>query len=70
MIIAAFSPCSPISKRGNGSPDPVSVAHRPDAVAPAVDTHRPHITEKLQLHTCPELVMFALAYGVIGPSIA
>jgi DNA-binding NarL/FixJ family response regulator len=35
-----------------------------------VDTHRAHIMEKLQLHTRAELVMFALAYGVIGPSIA
>jgi DNA-binding NarL/FixJ family response regulator len=33
-----------------------------------VDTHRGHIMRKLQLETRAELVMFALANGVIGPS--
>ena len=33
-----------------------------------VDTHRAHIMRKLQLETRAELVMFALAHGVIGPS--
>jgi DNA-binding NarL/FixJ family response regulator len=33
-----------------------------------VDTHRAHIMRKLQLETRAELVMFALANGVIGPS--
>jgi DNA-binding NarL/FixJ family response regulator len=33
-----------------------------------VDTHRAHIMSKLQLETRAELVMFALANGVIGPS--
>jgi FixJ family two-component response regulator len=33
-----------------------------------VDTHRAHIMRKLQLDTRAELVMFALANGVIGPS--
>ena len=32
------------------------------------DTHRAHIMRKLQLETRAELVMFALANGVIGPS--
>jgi DNA-binding NarL/FixJ family response regulator len=32
-----------------------------------VDTHRAHIMQKLQLETRAELVMFALANGVIGP---
>jgi DNA-binding NarL/FixJ family response regulator len=32
-----------------------------------VDTHRAHIMRKLQLETRAELVMFALANGVIGP---
>jgi DNA-binding NarL/FixJ family response regulator len=32
-----------------------------------VDTHRAHIMRKLQLGTRAELVMFALANGVIGP---
>jgi DNA-binding NarL/FixJ family response regulator len=32
-----------------------------------VDTHRAHIMRKLQLDTRAELVMFALANGVIGP---
>jgi DNA-binding NarL/FixJ family response regulator len=31
-----------------------------------VDTHRAHIMRKLQLDTRAELVMFALANGVIG----
>jgi two-component system, NarL family, response regulator NreC len=35
-----------------------------------VDTHRGHIMRKLQLETRAELVMFALANGVIGPSAA
>jgi DNA-binding NarL/FixJ family response regulator len=35
-----------------------------------VDTHRAHIMRKLQLETRAELVMFALANGVIGPSAA
>jgi DNA-binding NarL/FixJ family response regulator len=35
-----------------------------------VDTHRAHIMRKLQLDTRAELVMFALAHGVIGPSAA
>ena len=35
-----------------------------------VDTHRAHIMRKLQLETRAELVMFALANGVIGPSVA
>ena len=35
-----------------------------------VDTHRAHIMLKLQLETRAELVMFALANGVIGPSFA
>jgi DNA-binding NarL/FixJ family response regulator len=33
-----------------------------------VDTHRAHIMRKLQLATRAELVMFALANGVIGPN--
>jgi DNA-binding NarL/FixJ family response regulator len=33
-----------------------------------VDTHRAHIMRKLQLETRAELVMFALANGVIGPN--
>ena len=33
-----------------------------------VDTHRAHIMRKLQLETRAELVMFALANGVIGPT--
>jgi DNA-binding NarL/FixJ family response regulator len=32
-----------------------------------VDTHRAHIMQKLDLETRAELVMFALANGVIGP---
>ena len=32
-----------------------------------VDTHRAHIMRKLQLETRAELVMFALANGIIGP---
>ncbi len=35
-----------------------------------VDTHRAHIMCKLQLDTRAELVMFALANGVIGPNAA
>lgn len=35
-----------------------------------VDTHRAHIMRKLQLDTRAELVMFALANGVIGPTAA
>jgi DNA-binding NarL/FixJ family response regulator len=35
-----------------------------------VDTHRAHIMRKLGLETRAELVMFALANGVIGPSLA
>jgi DNA-binding NarL/FixJ family response regulator len=33
-----------------------------------VDTHRAHLMRKLRLETRAELVMFALANGVIGPS--
>jgi two-component system, NarL family, response regulator NreC len=33
-----------------------------------VDTHRAHIMHKLDLETRAELVMFALAHGVIGPN--
>jgi two-component system, NarL family, response regulator NreC len=33
-----------------------------------VDTHRAHVMRKLELETRAELVMFALANGVIGPS--
>jgi DNA-binding NarL/FixJ family response regulator len=33
-----------------------------------VDTHRAHIMRKLRLETRAELVLFALANGVIGPS--
>ena len=33
-----------------------------------VDTHRAHIMRKLKLETRAELVMFALANGVIGPN--
>jgi DNA-binding NarL/FixJ family response regulator len=32
-----------------------------------VDTHRAHVMQKLDLDTRAELVMFALAHGVIGP---
>jgi len=32
-----------------------------------VDTHRAHIMRKVRLQTRSELVMFALANGVIGP---
>jgi two-component system, NarL family, response regulator NreC len=32
-----------------------------------VDTHRAHIMRKLDLETRAELVMFALANGIIGP---
>jgi len=35
-----------------------------------VDTHRAHVMRKLELETRPELVMFTLAHGVIGPSAA
>jgi two-component system, NarL family, response regulator NreC len=34
-----------------------------------VDTHRAHIMQKLELDTRAELVMFALANGVIGPNV-
>jgi DNA-binding NarL/FixJ family response regulator len=34
-----------------------------------VDTHRAHIMQKLELQTRAELVMFALANGVIGPDV-
>jgi two-component system, NarL family, response regulator NreC len=33
-----------------------------------VDTHRAHIMRKLRLETRAELVLFALAHGLIGPS--
>jgi two-component system, NarL family, response regulator NreC len=33
-----------------------------------VDTHRAHIMRKLELDTRAELVLFALAHGLIGPS--
>jgi DNA-binding NarL/FixJ family response regulator len=33
-----------------------------------VDTHRAHVMAKLELETRAELVMFALAHGVIGPN--
>jgi two-component system, NarL family, response regulator NreC len=32
-----------------------------------VDTYRAHIKRKLRLDTRAELVMFALANGIIGP---
>jgi DNA-binding NarL/FixJ family response regulator len=32
-----------------------------------IDTHRAHIMRKLKLATRAELVMFALAHGLIGP---
>jgi len=35
-----------------------------------VDTHRAHVMSKLKLATRAELVMFALANGMIGPSAA
>jgi DNA-binding NarL/FixJ family response regulator len=35
-----------------------------------VDTHRAHIMRKLELETRAELVMFALANGLIGPDAA
>jgi DNA-binding NarL/FixJ family response regulator len=35
-----------------------------------VDTHRAHVMQKLRLETRAELVMFALANGVIGPDAA
>jgi DNA-binding NarL/FixJ family response regulator len=35
-----------------------------------VDTHRAHVMRKLELETRAELVMFALAEGVIGPNAA
>jgi hypothetical protein len=47
--------------------------HRQDQLQPlretdrTVDTHRAYIMRKLQLETRAELVMFALANGVIGP---
>jgi len=34
-----------------------------------VDTHRAHIMRKLRLETRAELVMFALANGIIGPDV-
>jgi DNA-binding NarL/FixJ family response regulator len=34
-----------------------------------VDTHRAHVMQKLQLETRAELVMFALANGLIGPDV-
>jgi DNA-binding NarL/FixJ family response regulator len=34
-----------------------------------VDTHRAHVMRKLQLETRAELVMFALANGLIGPNL-
>jgi DNA-binding NarL/FixJ family response regulator len=33
-----------------------------------VDTHRAHIMQKLNLHTRAELVLYALANGLIGPT--
>jgi DNA-binding NarL/FixJ family response regulator len=33
-----------------------------------VDTHRAHIMQKLQLQTRAELVLYALANGLIGPT--
>ena len=44
------------------------IGKRPFISVRTVDTHRAHIMRKLQLETRAELVMFALAHGVIGPS--
>jgi two-component system, NarL family, response regulator NreC len=33
-----------------------------------VETHRAHIMEKLNLETRAELVLYALANGLIGPN--
>jgi DNA-binding CsgD family transcriptional regulator len=33
-----------------------------------VDTHRAHIMQKLKLKTRAELVLYALANGLIGPN--
>jgi two-component system response regulator NreC len=33
-----------------------------------VETHRAHIMQKLQLETRAELVLYALANGLLGPN--
>lgn len=44
------------------------IAQRSFISVRTVDTHRAHIMRKLQLDTRAELVMFALAHGLIGQS--
>ena len=61
---ATSSTCWPSATRTRRSASKLFISVR------TVDTHRAHIMRKLQLETRAELVMFALANGVIGPQAA
>ena len=76
LVVSAGSPAlEPLSERERDIIHLLALGHTNQEIGKTlfisvrtVDTHRAHIMRKLQLETRAELVMFALANGVIGPS--
>jgi DNA-binding NarL/FixJ family response regulator len=74
VVDAALPALAPLSDRERDALHLLALGHTNQEIAArlfisvrTVDTHRAHIMLKLDLHTRAELVMFALANGVIGP---
>ena len=75
LVVDAASPAlAPLSDRERDALHLLALGHTNQEIASrlfisvrTVDTHRAHIMCKLSLQTRAELVMFALANGVIGP---
>lgn len=75
LVIDAATPAlAPLSERERDVLHLLALGHMNQEIAArlfisvrTVDTHRAHIMLKLSLETRAELVMFALANGVIGP---
>jgi DNA-binding NarL/FixJ family response regulator len=74
VVDAALPALAPLSDRERDVLHLLALGHTNQEIAArlcisvrTVDTHRAHIMLKLSLETRAELVMFALANGVIGP---
>jgi DNA-binding NarL/FixJ family response regulator len=74
VVDGAVPALAPLSERERDILHLLALGYRNQEIASrlfisvrTVDTHRAHIMLKLDLETRAELVMFALAHGVIGP---
>jgi two-component system, NarL family, response regulator NreC len=78
LVVSAGTPAlEPLSERERDIVQLLALGHTNQEIGKklfisvrTVDTHRAHIMMKLRLDTRAQLVMFALANGIIGPSIS